>query len=332
MQIWPYILIFFCLSTLTQCIHPKLNSSSMENSLPAGVVLPEWISEDCTKKNGYFYFVGYGEGSNASSAARNALLGSRQNALICLFGGTITSTVSIRETNEKATYDSATDLKIDYSFVNWAGYDAVAGKTFYIDSSHSKIYIQYKWNETEIAKEKTRLDTLAKKVEETNAMKQEISLKENVIKEQKERLAELQRQEGELARLKEASDRAAATLTNMRNAHNQKETDMHKIIANLYCGVTVEKLIEIFREPDEIESIGTGDGFYQFIAFRWDQFVVKSKVSSDMLRKLGVKTYAKVGESDDIIVPAAKKQIIEWIFIDYAKTDRGYAICKAPSS
>lgn len=327
------------LSLTPGCTHSADNASVVRESevtnsaaasapkveLPPGVVLPPWTSEDCVKLNGSYFFVGYGEGPNSSAAARNAMLASRQNALVCLFGGTITSTISIRENETKATYESSTELKLDYSAVNWSGYSIVSGKTFFIDNAHSRLYSQYRWSEADIAKERSRLDGLAKKIEETNAMKQEIAIKENVIKEQKTQLAELQRQENELRAIKEASNRAAAKLLNLKKARDSKQNDMMKIIHRLYCGVTIAQLIDLYREPDKTELEYYGSSITG-ISFSWDQFVinVRSKFIED---KLGKQYLGLRDTNEQDIAKAAKGDIIQFVYTDHAKTDRGYQIC-----
>lgn len=234
--------------------------------------LPKWVSEDCVKKKDNYYFVGYGEGQNSASASRNALISSRQNALTCLFGGTITSSISIREDNKTLEFDSTTDLELDYSFVNWAGYQQVGDRAHALNDSRTKVYIQYQWSSVAISSEKQRLDKMASQIAETKAKEQEIQIQSQVIRRQRQQLETLNRQAQELASLKTESEEAVFRLQQINENRNEKKESIVNVISNLYCGITIEELARIFREPDKIET--RGFPYIHDLDVYWMDFIV----------------------------------------------------------
>mgnify|MGYP000081786327 CR=1 FL=1 len=168
-----------------------VDSSVAASKKKSKIKTPKWVSEDCAKKDGSYLFVGYGEGQNASTASRNALISSRQSALTCLFGGTITSNISIRENNNTLDFNSVTDLELDYSYVNWGGYQKVPDRGFPLNDERTKIYIQYQWSALAISVEKDRLDKMASQIAQTKAKEKEISVQRSVIQRQKQQLCAL---------------------------------------------------------------------------------------------------------------------------------------------
>jgi hypothetical protein len=288
---------------------------------------PQWTSEDCVEKDGVYFFVGYGEGANKSSAIGHALIASRQNALSCLFGGTIVSTVSVNQDAENITYTSKTDVILDYSHVNWSGYTIVPGRTFLVPDDHAKIYAQYRWPLIDVEKERSRLDLLSKQITETAALKKEVATKQELIVDQKSQLAELKRQELELASIKSASDKAVARLAGMRQSQKEKSHDIKKVIDSLYCGITIRQFTELFREPDKVELVATNgyNELINYVSFLWGQFQIR--VDAKYIRpRIGY--WPKVGE--DVYNPrmVAETAPIEFVFSDYGLTNRGYQICE----
>jgi hypothetical protein len=316
----------FLLPAFVACSHAGSLSHKSGDGIRPGVDLPKWITEDCFKHGPSYLFVGYGEGPNSSAAVRNALISSRQNALTCLFGGTIASNIAISETNTTAQYESKTELTLNYSHVNWSGYEAVPGKSMHVPGDQTRIYVQYRWGTTEIEKERARLDKLSKEIEETKALKVEVGLKENLIQEQKARLADLDRQQQELAQIRSASDRAVQRLKQLNASREEKGQDILKVIDNLYCGITVGKMIELFREPDSAEAVATGEYRYvSYVAFSWDQYQVR--VGYEYIRsKLG--DWPKVDEMDGRVIEISKSAPVEFIFVNYGLTGKGYKVCK----
>jgi hypothetical protein len=287
---------------------------------------PHWTIEDCVEKDGVYFFVGYGEGANKSSAIGHALIASRQNALSCLFGGTITSTVSVNQDAKNITYNSKTDVILDYSHVNWSGYTIVPGHTFLVPDNHAKIYAQYRWPVIDVEKERSRLDLLSKQITETAALKKEVATKQELIDDQKIQLAELKRQESELASIKSASDKAVARLAGMRQSQKEKSQDIKKVIDGLYCGVTIRQFTELFREPDKVELVASNgyNELINYVSFLWGEFQIRVDIE---YLKPRIGYWPKVGE--DVYNPriVAETAPIEFVFTDYGLTNRGYKIC-----
>jgi hypothetical protein len=308
------------------CSHVGSLNQRSRDAIRPDIDLPKWTTEDCFKQGSSYLFVGYGEGPNSSAAVRNALISSRQNALTCLFGGTIASNIAISETNTTAQYESRTELNLNYSHVNWSGYEAIPGKTLHVPGELTRIYVQYRWGNAEIEKERGRLDKLSKEIEETKALKVEVGLKENLIQEQKSRLADLDRQSRELEQIKSASDKAVQKLKQIKTNREEKSRDILKVIDNLYCGITVGKMIELFREPDTADAVATGGSrLIDHVAFSWDQYQVR--VGYEYIRsKLG--EWPKTGEMDSRVIDVSKSAPVEFVFVNYGLTGRGYKVCK----
>lgn len=308
----------------TGCVHRQSLTPDITSIAPADA--PPWISEDCTKRGNSYVFVGYGEGANPSTAIRNAMVASRQSALVCLFGGKITATVNIRETNQTAEFDAQTQVHLDYSHVNWSGYEIVPGRVFHPGKDRTKAYAQYRWNTLLIDKERSRLEDMSKAVEETNALKQEVALKGSMIEEQKRQIGELKRQEQELAALSNEADRAVARLEQIRKAREQKAKDITKVIGSLYCGLTVGQFIDLFRSPDREEVTTSSEYRYvSSVRFYWDQFVIS--VPYDYIRsQLG--NWPKAGERDDEVIRIARTYVFREIAVDYGQTGKGYRVCQ----
>lgn len=294
--------------------------------------LPRWVSEDCIKKNDNYYFVGYGEGQNSAAASRNALISSRQNALTCLFGGTITSSISIREDNETLTFDSKTDLELDYSFVNWAGYQQVNDRSHALTEDRTKVYIQYQWSSLAISSEKQRLDKMASQIAETKAKEQEIQIQSQVIRRQKQQLETLNRQAQELASLKTESEQAVFRLQQINENRSKKKASITSVISNLYCGITIDELARVFREPDKIEA--RISEYYPFnavddILVFWMDYLVEvdsSIVKSSLQMK--VLEIADFNANKTSIRRAIGSYSIDRIYTDKAMTNKYYDLCK----
>lgn len=292
--------------------------------------LPQWVSEDCIKKNDNYYFVGYGEGQNSAAASRNALISSRQNALTCLFGGTITSSISIREDNETLNFDSRTDLELDYSFVNWAGYQQVSDRSHALNDGRTKVYIQYQWSSVAISSEKQRLDKMASQIAETKAKEQEIQVQSQVIRRQKQQLETLNRQAQELASLKTEAEQAVARLAQIKKNRQQEQASIVSVISNLYCGITIDELSSVFRKPDEVTPQFLYDHFSE-IFVNWGDYLVKISnrevnqlIPDHKFQKL---QYYRSKEGPSATLKRLGPHKITFIYADSGLTDKGYSLC-----
>ena len=264
LSVLPFALAIVCLAVVTSGVAAEASKK-----------LPAWVSEDCTKRDGNYFFVGYGEGQNSATASRNALISSRQNALTCLFGGTITSRISIREDNETLEFDSITDLELDYSYVNWGGYQKVSDRSHALNDARTKVYVQYQWSSVAISAEKDRLDKLASKIAETKAQGREIKVQSRVINQQRQQLKILDRQASELAALKTESERAVARLQQINENRAKEQASISNVISNLYCGITIDELSAVFRKPDSITVGDTNGSAVWRIDINWGDYQVR---------------------------------------------------------
>lgn len=269
-KFYPFLLSIFLLQACaTTSKTVKSNAEiDLDERLPQKE-LPNWVTENCLKKssngNTFYYFIGYGEGRNSSTAVSNALINSRQNALTCIFGGTISSTVSLNENNYNADLNSSTELTLSYSDLNWSGFEKVPERNFYADSTQRKIYMQYRWGTIEIEKEKARLANISKKIDETKAIEKEVQLKKKIIEKQKDQLKVLNRQAIELENIKSKSERAMKRLQNIADIKQQEENEIEGVIKLIPCGMSIGEFISNYTEPTS-----RGRAFYKSAIFWGD--------------------------------------------------------------
>lgn len=227
---------------------------------PAG---PDWIHEDCVQEGDYYFFVGYGEGGDASGAIRNALIGSRKNALTCTFGGTLTGSIQLEESGSHVSYRSSTHIQLNYDHVNWAGYEQVPGRVHFPRAGEHKVYSQYRWHKKEIEKERERLKSMAKQIEKNKALQKEIELakevsaeREVLVRAQKAELARLKAHEAEIQNMKNESEKVLAKLERMKKKRQDKGNEFVKMATQFGCDVTYDDLVELLGPPDNIKVMG----------------------------------------------------------------------------
>lgn len=214
------------------------------------VKLPTWTHETCKQtKNGYLV-VGYGEGANLASSTRQALISSRGDALLCVFGGTYTASTVIHDTNTESSVKSKTNVKYHYESVNWYGYKKSDQPIFFTRNGKNGIYVQYYWNIKYIDEERKRLDALNQQIETNRAMKEQVKVKDKLIKEQKKTLDKIKKQQIELNRIENETKRAIYKLGNLKSKKNNNNKNIKQIIDSLECGITPQELIEIYKSPD----------------------------------------------------------------------------------
>lgn len=216
------------------------------------VKLPTWTYETCKQtKNGYLV-VGYGEGTNLASATRQALISSRGDALLCVFGGTYTASTVIHDTNTESSVKSKTNVKYHYESVNWSGYKKSDQPIFFTRNGKNGVYVQYFWNIKYIDEERKRLDALNQQIETNRAMKEQVKVKDKLIKEQKKTLKKIEIQKKELKHLEAKTQEALLRLTKLKSKKRNENENIKQVIDSLECGITSNELIQNFKKPDEI--------------------------------------------------------------------------------
>ena len=180
------IAVLLVAMTLTGCAN--LSSQSK-------IELPAWANQDCYPENDYYYFIGYGEGSNTSTAIRNALITSKGNALTCLFGSAITTRVTIEQDKNSTEFRGESSLELSYDNVNWSGYEQVAGRVHYVNESKDKLYSQYRWSTSAIKNERERISLLPEKSDETNELIKKADIKEDIVQGESAKLVPIKKQE-----------------------------------------------------------------------------------------------------------------------------------------
>ena len=279
-------------------------------------VFPVWVTENCIRKSNnerdYYYFIGYGEGGNGSSAVSNALINSRQNALTCIFGGTISLKVSLKENNKSASFNSSTELSLSYGDLNWSGFEKVPDRDFYADDSQKKIYLQYRWAIEEIEKEKIRLKEISKKIDETRAIEKEVQIKKKIIEKQKSQLAVLNRQAIELESIKLESEKTIRKLKYISSVKANKETELRNIIQQIPCGMTIGEFVNVFRKWDRaVGRQGSGESYNHSF---WDDWMLVVEIWARVLTDKQV----------DII----KQKPLQYFYVKKGLTNTYWDVCK----
>jgi hypothetical protein len=235
------------------------------HSKPSPIIeapLPSWVLEDCVEKEGYYYFLGFGEGSNVASALRHALLVSRQSALNCVFGGSMRMTSSVTESSTNVIYSGQIDTNLSIDSMNWLGFEQVAGKSYVPSSDKGKVYIQYRWSSKFIEAEKFRLK----------------SEKETALQEKQGDSTNNQASNDLSSSNKSFSlDRSLAKIKEMKEKSDQSSRDFYKLIYSLPCRTTVRQFIELYREQDSVElNVHTISGDkHLYLAFFWGRNSVR---------------------------------------------------------
>ena len=224
--------------------------------------LPSWVLEDCVEKEGYYYFLGFGEGSNVASALRHALLISRQSALNCVFGGSMKMTSSVTESSTNVIYSGQIDTNLSIDSMNWLGFEQVAGKSYVPSSEKGKVYIQYRWSSKFIEAEKYRLK----------------SEKEAALQEKQGDSINTQASNGLSYNRKSYSlDKSLAKIKKLKEDSDQNSREFYKLIYSLPCRTTVRQFIEIYREPDYVNynTETTSGTKLLFLEFYWGKNSVR---------------------------------------------------------
>lgn len=216
------------------------------------VKLPTWTHETCKQTKNGFFVVGYGEGTNLASATRQALISSRGDALLCVFGGTYTASTTIHDTNTQSNISARTKVNYKYESVNWSGYKKSATPIFFTKNGKNGVYVQYFWNIKAIDEERKRLDALNKQIETNRAMKEQVKVKDNLIKEQKKTLDKIKKQQVELKQIENETKKALYRLDNLKRKKKNNNENIKQVIDSLECGITSNELIQNYKKPDEI--------------------------------------------------------------------------------
>jgi len=216
------------------------------------IILPTWTHETCKQTQNGVYVVGYGEGRNLASATRQALISSRGDALLCVFGGTYSTSTTIHDTNTQSSISAKTKVAYKYESVNWSGYKKSSTPLFFTKNDKNGIYVQYFWDIKSIDEERKRLDALNKQIETNRAMKEQVKVKDALIKEQKRTLNKMKKQEIEFKEIEKETRKALLKMNKYNNNKNKTNDNIQKIVDNLECGITPQELIKIYKNPDNI--------------------------------------------------------------------------------
>lgn len=214
-------------------------------------VLPTWVQDTCKKtKNGYL-MVGYGEGNSLATATRQALISSRGDALLCVFGGTYSATTTVQDTNTTSSIQARTQVSFKYKSVNWSGFTKTATPMFFTRNGKNGVYVQYFWTIAAIDEERRRIDALNRQIEKNRAIKEQIKVKDKLIEEQKETLQAIELQEKELRGLEEKTKKALLTLNKLQSKKKHRDKNLKLVIDRLECGTSIHDLMDVIGDPDE---------------------------------------------------------------------------------
>ncbi len=303
--------------------HSKLVKSEQDSSQKPEIAHPAWVTENCAIVGDKYYFVGFGEGNNAVNAIANALIDSRHNALACVFGGVLTSAVTVEENLNDAKMTSHKDFSLSSNNVNWDGYTPAPAKTFFADHSLTKVYVQYEWPISKLEKEKVRIAKLNEQIEKTKALANEVQLKEQLIDEQRQKIKELAAQEEMLKSIQNEADKAVARLGTLSSYQKNEGLEVKKVISSLTCGITVGQFIQNFRSPDRV-VIERGLYFVSEVKIYWNQYVVS--IGWDQIKTFYGDTINEK-TSDSRILELVSPIPIHKIYENYGLSGRRYGVC-----
>ncbi len=322
-RVYEAVLYLIMISFLTigcQSSPPKANLKEITGP---DVSLPLWSSDNCSIADEKYHFVGFGEGKNAVEAIANALIDSRYNALACVLGGVLTSTLKLEESLTDTKMTSQREFSLNSGNVNWDGYTQVSSRTFFANRSLTKVYVQYSWPISKIEREKTRLSNLNAQIENTKALANEVKLKERLIDEQQKRINELADQEERLKNIRNVADRAVAKMKAISKNQISEGAEVKKIMSTIKCGLTVGQLIESYKDPDRL-IIEKSQYFVSDVKLHWDPYVVS--ISFSQLKAfLGTSISNTASEAE--ILRAIAPMPIRTIYDNFGLYGRQFSVC-----
>ena len=130
------------------------------------------------------------------------------------------------------------------------------------------VYIQYFWDIKAINNERKRIDALNRQIEANRAIKEQVKIKDKLIKEQKKNLEKIEVQQAELNHLEQQTQNALKKLNKIQSEKKVKDENIQSIIDRLECGITIRQLIDIYRKPDKY------DKSYCAVDLHYGKFVV----------------------------------------------------------
>jgi hypothetical protein len=238
-------------SLLLGFILPLLQCAS--SSPKPRIPLPPWALEDCVERDGTFVFSGTGYASSEAEAAQRAVLAAKKAAILCLFGGTIHAEIEIK--SDSRTGSSVRDdtlIRLTSEQVSWQGFELVPGRiVITLDTHQAVVYAQYRWDKTLALSAKARMDAINADLERTRALKEQIAVQQRIMTEQSQKLAELERQERELAALRDQAEAAAARIVKMGQAQGARNDSIRVVLSKVYCGMTLAQLAAFLGPPEE---------------------------------------------------------------------------------
>ena len=241
------------------CTTSQQNTNNRYKNL---VNAPKWTHNACKQTSNGYLFVGYGEGKNLARATRDALISSRNDALLCVFGGTYTASTEVKDTNTSSTIKSSTKLNYQYESINWSGYKKTNKPIHFTKNDDNGLYVQYFWDNKAIESERKRIDALNKQIETNRALKNQVKVKDILIVQQKKTLKKIKIQEAELKHLEAKTKLAINKLNNLQSERKSRDDNFEEFMDRLECGVTLNDVGKLLGKADKIETHTCGAKLY----------------------------------------------------------------------
>ena len=241
-----------------------------------GQLLDRVAREDPLRREGAFLVVGMAEGATPSEAGHAAVIAARRSAVLCVFGASISAELDSLETNDSSSGTERIRQSIAVESVDWQGFELVAGHSLTLQDEHGfRVHAQYRWSREQAEAARSRARELAAAAERARALKVQVATQGRMIEAQRERLAELDHQQQELAALKDRADAAAVRIASWSAEQSSKNASVAKAVAKLFCGITFQQVIDSLGEPDELKTESPFGSCIFGASMRWAEFVLK---------------------------------------------------------
>ena len=225
---------------------------------------------DCSSDTSYYFFIGNGVGASPTAATQGAMLDARKNAIMCLFGGSISYDANIRGSNHSLETASSTSVSLTAEDVDWSAFELLASEDTEANGSFTST-LRFRWSKRAITKIKATRDIVRKEKQKSRALEKVITAadrkaadREALIVAQEQELAAMRRHQFALLSAAARSDKVVAELEKRKREQSELDQQWLNMVLRFGCGVTLTELKSLLGSPDSIEVYSIRDKTYRY--------------------------------------------------------------------
>ena len=227
------------------------------------------IGSDCTSDSRYYYFTGYGVGASKAIAAQVALMDARKNALVCVFGGSISYQAISNGTTESFNRSDSTTVAVTADHVDWEAFELVSAQD-QDDRVNFTSTAQFRWSRKSINANKERRDNLIKERKRNQNLSAAVTEaqrlaaeKDELLRRQQRELDDMRRHQLDLLGNAAKNDRILSQLERKKREREEKDGQWLRMVLKFGCGVTISDLRDVLGKPQQtlVYTIEEGSAF-----------------------------------------------------------------------